>query len=75
MQFVLCQKSTCPKKETCFRYMALIEEGEYQIYNEFPAICNSDDNYKLFIRIRNGDKVKELELETKNKEKEKEGIN
>jgi len=71
LQFVLCQKSTCPKKETCYRYRALVEDGEYQIYDKFPAICNESDNFKLFIRIRDGDKVKELELE--NKEEEKEG--
>lgn len=51
--------------------MALVEEEEYQIYNEFPAICHEGDNFKLFIRIRDGDKVKKLELE--NKEEEKEG--
>lgn len=53
--------------------MALVEEGEYQIYNEFPAICHDGDKFKLFIRIRDGDKVKELELE--NKKEKKEGIN
>lgn len=65
MQFVLCSKSTCPKKETCYRYRAFVEEGEYQVYDEFPAICHDGDNYKLFIRIRDGDKVKDLELENK----------
>ena len=73
MQFILCSKQTCPKKETCYRYMALVEEGEYHVYDEFPALCHEEDNYKLHIKIRDGDKIRELKIE--NKEEKKEGIN
>lgn len=64
--FVMCKKFHCPKAINCFRLRA--SPNDEQNFDEFPGICNQEDNYKLFMKIRDEDIVVELELK-ENKEK------
>lgn len=63
VQFVLCKKSTCPKINDCYRYRASPDID--QLYNDFINLCNEEDNYNFFIKIRPDDKIIELNNEIK----------
>lgn len=55
---VMCKKFTCPKANECYRILTYPDPD--QLYDEF-IICNQSENYKMFIRIRDGDNLRKLE--------------
>ena len=55
---VMCTKTTCPKANICYRLRCKPDPD--QLYDEF-LICNEDENYKMFIRVRDGDNLRKLE--------------
>jgi hypothetical protein len=54
----MCKKQNCPKASDCYRYRASPEQD--QLYNDFPLMCDKDDNYMLHMNIRPDDKVVEF---------------
>jgi hypothetical protein len=54
----MCKKFTCPKANECYRLRTLPDED--QLYDEF-LICNEEEDYRMFIRIREGDNLRNLE--------------
>lgn len=58
-QYVMCLKHNCPKTKECYRYLAVPDKE--QLFNDFPLICNENDNYYLHMKIRPDDKVRDLE--------------
>jgi hypothetical protein len=57
-QFVMCAKKDCPKSNECYRFRAIPEQD--QLISEFINICNLDDDFHYFIRIRKDDKIVEV---------------
>lgn len=58
--YIMCTKSNCPKANECYRFLA--QTDEYQFYDSFVGLCNSEDNYRMLMKIKEGDKVRELNL-------------
>lgn len=56
MYFVLCNNENCKETIACFRFMSTPEEN--QRYEPFTDCCGEENNYKMFIKIRKGDKIK-----------------
>ncbi len=54
-QFVMCKKDFCTRKQECYRYCAVPDKD--QLYNAFPIICSLDDDYSLFIKIKENNRV------------------
>jgi len=59
----MCQQENCEKKLECFRYMAE-PNPKWQSYVEFnEEFCGKNNNYKMLIRIRENDKLKNVKKE------------
>jgi len=61
----MCTKFNCLKANGCFRIRA--ETDENQRYESFTNLCNEEDDYRYFMKIRPEDKIIELENLPKNK--------
>ncbi len=57
-KMVMCKKYHCIKAKECYRLRA--SPNKEQLYADFLAICNEEDNYHLFMRIRPEDNVIEI---------------
>lgn len=68
--YIMCEKYTCPKAINCYRLRAATDESQLDMYNTFPGICNSDDNYQMFMKIRPDDKIIELSSLKESKQEE-----
>lgn len=55
---VMCKKFTCLKANECYRLRTFPDED--QLYDEF-LICNESENYKMLIKVRDGDNLRKLE--------------
>lgn len=56
--YVMCTKSYCPKANCCYRFMALTDET--QLYNDFIGLCNSEDGFQMFMKIKERDSIRDL---------------
>lgn len=53
----LCDNESCSQKEKCFRFMAK-PDPVWQSYANFGILCNEENNYKMFIKIKPKDILK-----------------
>ena len=74
----MCKKIQCPKAIDCYRLRAS-PNPQYQSYNSFPGLCNKEDNYCMFMKIRLDDKIVDwiepiaIEISINTEEETKEG--
>jgi len=59
--FILCTKYTCPHANECYRLRASPDDSENQRYEPFIGLCNEEDEFHFFMKIREGDKTIGLE--------------
>jgi NifB/MoaA-like Fe-S oxidoreductase len=52
----ICTKFTCSHANECFRLRAS-PDSENQRYEPFIGLCNEEDDYHFFLKIKEGDKV------------------
>lgn len=64
--FVLCTKYDCPHASECYRLRASPDDPINQRYEPFIGLCNEEDEFHFFIRIRENDIVLEMEDILKN---------
>ena len=59
--YILCNVINCVKSRECYRYLAKTETG--QLYHNFGVtLCNADNNYNYFMKIRDSDQLIDLDL-------------
>ena len=58
--FVMCQKHNCIKTEDCYSYRAIPDK--HQHYTDFINLCNKEDSYRYFIKIRENDKIQNIKI-------------
>ncbi len=54
----MCKVETCPKKDKCYRFMA-IESEPHQPYANYEEICTKKNKYAWFYKI-DGKKIREV---------------
>ena len=54
----MCNKTQCPKANECYRLRSVPDH--YQSYSDFTGLCNSEDDYCMFMKIRPDDKIRDL---------------
>jgi len=77
----MCKKYNCPQAINCYRLRALTDKDQLDMYDTFPGICNEEDNYQMFMKIRPDDKIVdwiepiaiETSINTKEETKQEEG--
>jgi len=61
----LCLNSSCVKINECFRYLA--KPDNEQLYNmRMEMICNKNNDYGEFIKVKKGDKLNKSLNKVKN---------
>lgn len=69
--FTMCQngeQKNCNKYKICYRYFAK-PNPLYQSYTNFIDICNEEDEYHFFIKIKPKDKIREEKIIEKNEKR------
>lgn len=65
--YYLCKVTKCTKSNECYRYLAKSEIG--QRYHDYVTLCNTNNNYIYFMKVRENDLIIDLDLpELKNTE-------
>jgi len=63
----MCTKTQCPKAIECYRIRAM-PDNHYQSFSNFTGMCNSEDDFQMFMNIRVDDKIRDCvepkEIET-----------
>lgn len=57
--YAMCRREDCPKAMKCYRFMGEVDDVG-QPYADFPALCNEENDYQMFMRILKTDKLREI---------------
>jgi hypothetical protein len=55
--FTLCQRSSCPQAKICYRFLAE-PNPHWQSYSEFIGMCNEEDQFHYYMKVRPTDKLR-----------------
>jgi len=55
--FTLCHRSDCIKSNQCYRFLAE-PNLHWQSYSDFIGMCNEEDEYRYFMKVRSTDKLR-----------------